>query len=196
MTRAEAAALVREWVASEALRRPLLTVECALEAAAKNRGLPESALAGEDSVEAWRCVGLLHDLDYERFPSREDHPFKAVELLKAKGVPAEWTDAILGHATYSGVARVTPLAKTLFAVDELCGFLTAVALVRPSRKIADVEVKSVKKKLKDKAFARNVSREDIDLGVTELGVTLDDHIAFVLGALQGSSARWETGLDL
>ena len=196
MTRAEAAALVREWVATETLRRHLLTVECALEAAARKLELPETAPPALDSVEAWRCVGLLHDLDYERFPSREEHPFKAVELLKSRGVPAAWTAAILGHAVYSGIPRATPLARTLFAVDELCGFLTAVALVRPSRKIADVEVKSVRKKLKDKAFARNVSREDIELGVAELGVTLDDHIAFVLGALQGSAARWETGLDL
>lgn len=196
MTRAQSAALVREWVSSETLRRHLLTVECALEAAALRAGLPPAAPPDRESVESWRCVGLLHDLDYERHPTQEEHPFKAVECLKARDVPAAWTDAILGHATYSGVPRVTPLAHTLFAVDELCGFLTAVARVRPSGKIAEVEVRSVRKKLKDKAFARGVSREDIDLGVTELGVTLDEHIAFVLQALQERAGRWESGLDL
>lgn len=196
MNRPQAAALVKEWVASEALRRHLLTVEIVMEAAARRAGLPESTDAGADSVESWRCVGLLHDLDYERFPTQADHPFKCVELLKSLNAPAAWTDAILGHATYSGVPRATPMAKTLFAVDELCGFCTAVALVRPSKKIADVELKSVKKKLKDKGFARGVSREDIELGLQELGASLDDHAAFVLKALQDGAARWESALDL
>jgi len=196
MTRAEAAALVKEWVTSEALRRHLLTVEVVLEAAARKRGLPESAGSEQDCIEAWRCVGLLHDLDYERHPTQAEHPFKAVELLKTKGVPVAWTDAILGHATYSGVPRVTPLAKTLFGVDELCGFCTAVALVRPSKKMADVEVSSVKKKLKDKGFARGVNREDIELGLRELNVPLDEHIAFVLQALKDGAPRWEAALDL
>ncbi|MBI3830246.1 MAG: HAD family hydrolase [Planctomycetes bacterium] len=196
MNRSQTAALVKEWVTAEALRRHLLTVEIAMEAAARRAGLPETADAGADSVEAWRCVGLLHDLDYERYPTQADHPFKCVELLKSLNAPAAWADAILGHATYSGVPRATPMAKTLFAVDELCGFCTAVALVRPSKKIADVEVKSVKKKLKDKGFARGVSRADIELGLQELGVSLDDHAAFVLKALQDGAARWESALDL
>ena len=196
MNRAKAAALVKEWVASEALRRHLLTVEIAMEATARRAGLPETAAEGEDSVETWRCVGLLHDLDYERHPTQQEHPFKAVELLKSLNAPATWTDAILGHATYSGVPRASLMAKTLFAVDELCGFCTAVALVRPSKKIADVELKSVKKKLKDKGFARGVSREDIELGLQELGASLDDHAAFVLKALQDGASRWETSLDL
>ena len=196
MTRDQAALWVKEWVSSESLRKHLLTVECAMEAAAERAGLPESAPPEQDSMESWRCVGLLHDLDYEKYPTQEDHPFKGIAFLKEKGVPEAWTDAILGHATYSGVPRASLMAKTLFAVDELCGFLTAVALVRESKKIADVKVKSVKKKLKSKGFAAGVSREDIHLGVEELGVSLDDHIAFLLKALQDRAGRWEAGLDL
>ena len=180
MTRAEAAALVKEWVKTESLRRHLLTVECVMEAAARQAGLPES---GPDSVEAWRCVGLLHDLDYERHPTRDKHPFKCVELLKTKGVPASWTDAILGHATYSGVPRETPMAKTLFAVDELAGFIVACAKVRPSG-IADLEPKSVKKKLKVASFAAAVSRAEIDQGIAELAVDPTEHIQTCIDAIR------------
>ncbi|MCZ7645080.1 MAG: HDIG domain-containing protein [Planctomycetota bacterium] len=193
MTRSDAAALVRAWVASESLRRHLVSVECVMEAAARRAGLPET---GEDSVEAWRCVGLLHDLDYEKHPTPEEHPFVCVELLKSRGAPASWTEAILGHATYSGVPRASLLAKTLFAIDELTGFMTAVALVRPSRKIADVEVSSVKKKLKSKGFAAGVNREDIALGLRELNVEADAHYAFVLQALKDGAARWEGAPEL
>lgn len=196
MNRSEAKDFVKEWVSSEPLRRHLLTVSCVMEAAARQAGLPDVAAPEEDSVESWGIVGLLHDVDYERFPTMEDHPFRGVEALKERGVPANWTDAIMGHALHTGVARVTPMARTLFAVDELCGFMTAVALVRPSKKIADVKVKSVKKKLKDKGFARGCSREDIQRGVEELGVDADEHFAFVLASLQESAERWESALDL
>jgi predicted hydrolase (HD superfamily) len=134
-------------------------------------------------------VGLLHDFDYERFPNQEHsptegHPGEGVRLLAAGGFPEPMQRAILGHATYSGVPRDTPMARALFAVDELAGFLVACALVRPSRSLHDLEVSSVKKKLKDKAFARGVSRDDVIRGAEELGVPLDEHIAFVLNALR------------
>src|SRR5206468_11707638 len=144
--------------------------------------------AGEEP-DAWGLVGLLHEYDYERFPNpghspTEEHPAEGVRRLGAMGLPEPLQRAILGHAGYTGVPRDTPLAKALFAVDELCGFLVACALVRPSRSLQDLEVSSVKKKLKDKAFARGVSREDVLQGAAELGVPLEDHIAFVLGALR------------
>ena len=191
MDRESAAALVKEWVQGESLRRHLRTVEEAMRAMAAARGLPPSAPPGQDSVEGWGVVGLLHDFDFERHPSREEHPFRGVEELRRRGFPENWARAILGHADYSGVPRDSDLARTLFACDELCGFLTAVALVRPSKKIADVEVKSVIKKLKDKAFARNVSREEIEKGIAEMGVSREQHIAAVLKALQDSAPRWE-----
>jgi predicted hydrolase (HD superfamily) len=137
----------------------------------------------------WGLVGLLHDFDYERFPNHEHsptegHPAEGVRLLAAQGFPEHLQRAILGHATYSGVPRDTPLARALFAVDELCGFLVACALVRPSRSLTDLEVASVKKKFRDKAFARGVSREDVEQGARELDVPLDEHIGFVLQALR------------
>jgi predicted hydrolase (HD superfamily) len=138
---------------------------------------------GEDA-ESWAIVGLIHDFDYERYPSLEDHPFKGSQILKERGYPAEWITAILGHGNHTGVARETPMAKALFAVDELTGFIVAVTLVRPSKKIADVKTSSVKKKMKDKAFAAAVSRDDIRRGADELGVPLDDHITTVLGAMK------------
>jgi len=147
-----------------------------------------AARAGED-VESWGVVGLLHDFDYERFPNAahsatEEHPAEGVRILTAHGLPGASGRAILGHANYTGVPRDTAMARALFAVDELCGFLVACALVRPSRSLQDLEVASVKKKLKDKAFARGVSREDVLQGAAELGVPLDEHIAFVLEALR------------
>jgi predicted hydrolase (HD superfamily) len=129
-------------------------------------------------------VGLLHDFDYEKYPDAENHPYRGAEILRERGIPEEWITAVLGHADYTGVKRETKMAKTLFAVDELTGFLVAVALVRPSKKIADVSVKSVKKKLKDRAFAASVSREDITHGAEEIGVPLEEHIDFVLGAMK------------
>ena len=180
LTRADALALMHEYTASEALRRHMYAVEIAMRAMAQR--------AGED-VEAWGLVGLLHDFDYERFPNpghsaTEEHPAEGVRILTAAGLPEPSGRAILGHASYTGVPRDTPLARALFAVDELCGFLVACALVRPSRSLADLEVSSVRRKLKDKAFARGVSREDVIQGAAELGVPLEEHIAFVLEALR------------
>jgi putative nucleotidyltransferase with HDIG domain len=180
LDRDRALALLQEYTASDALRKHMYAVELAMRAMAER--------AGEDQ-EAWGLVGLLHDFDYERFPNAthsatEEHPAEGVRILTGLGLPEPSGRAILGHASYTGVPRDTAMAKALFAVDELCGFLVACALVRPSRSLQDLEVASVKKKLKDKAFARGVSREDVLQGAAELGVPLEDHIAFVLGALR------------
>ena len=180
LTRAAALALVQEYTANEALRRHMYAVEIAMRAMAER--------AGEDP-ERWGLVGLVHDFDYERFPNAahsatEEHPAEGVRILAARGLPEDMQRAILGHATYSGVPRDTPMAKALFGVDELCGFLVACALVRPSKSLADLEVSSVKKKLKDKAFARGVNRDDVHAGAAELGMPLDDLIAFLLQALR------------
>jgi predicted hydrolase (HD superfamily) len=180
LTRDRALALVHEYTASDALRKHMYAVEIAMRAMAER--------AGEDP-DVWGLVGLVHDFDYERFPNAahsatEEHPAEGVRILASHGLPEASQRAILGHATYCGVPRDTAMAKALFAVDELCGFLMACALVRPSRSLQDLEVSSVKKKLKDKAFARGVSREDVIRGAEELGVPLDQHIEFVLGALR------------
>lgn len=180
MNREQALELMHSYTASDALRKHMYAVEIVMRAMAlKHGGDPES----------WGVVGLLHDFDYERFPNAEhapdrEHPSEGVRLLAERGLPTEAQQAILGHARYTGVARTTPMAKALFAVDELCGFLVACALVRPSRSLADLEVSSVKKKLKDKAFARGVSREDVHTGAAELGVPLEELIGFVLTALR------------
>ena len=179
-TRDRALALMQEYTRSEPLRRHMHAVEAAMRALAARHGA---------DPEAWGLVGLLHDYDYERFPNdahaaTEEHPAEGVRLLAAQGFPEELQRAILGHASYTGVPRDTLLARALFAVDELCGFLVACALVRPSKSLADLEVQSVKKKLKDKAFARGVNRDDVVQGAAELGVPLDEHIAFVLAALR------------
>lgn len=151
-----------------------------------------AARFGEDQ-ETWGIIGLIHDLDYERCPSQESgHPFEGVKELRRRGVPDAWTRAILSHADYSGVPRETRLEKTLFAIDELVGLITAVALVRPNRSLAEVDVAAVRKKMKDKAFARGVNREDVVKGAEELGVPLDEHIGFVIGALR--SVAPELGL--
>ena len=180
LDRAAALALMQQYTASDALRKHMYAVELAMRAMA--------AQAGEDP-EAWGMVGLLHDFDYERFPNdahspTEEHPSEGVRILAQRGLPEPMQRAILGHANYTGVPRDTPMARALFAVDELCGFLVACALVRPSRSLQDLEVSSVKKKLKDKAFARGVNREDVTRGAEEIGVPLDEHIAFVLAALR------------
>ena len=143
---------------------------------------------GEDE-ERWGLAGLLHDFDYERFPNAErradaEHPAEGVRILREQGYPDDVCDAILGHATYTGVPRETRMARTLFAVDELTGLITATALVKPSRSLAEVDARSVRKRMKDKAFARGVSREDVVQGAAELGVDLDDHVAFVIAAMQ------------
>lgn len=189
MTRDEALALMHENTASDALRKHMYAVELAMRAYARK--------FGEDE-EAWGVVGLLHDFDYERFPNdahspTEEHPSWGVRLLRERGLDEASCQAILGHAAYTGVERESQLAKTLFAVDELCGFLVACALVRPSRSLGDLEVKSVKKKLKDKAFARGVSRADIALGIEELGVPLDEHVAFLIASLRLDESRLGLG---
>jgi len=175
MTRQDAWNLVCEWTQSEALRRHMLGVEAAMRGYARKHGEDE---------EKWGIVGLLHDFDYERYPDAPDHPLKGAEVLREKGYPEEVVRAILGHADWGGVPRDSLMAKVLFGVDELVGFLFACAYVQPSKSIADVKVSSVKKKLKDKGFARAVSREDIRRGIEELGVDPDEHIGWVIEAMK------------
>lgn len=176
--RKEAWELLCEYTKGESLRKHARAVELAMRACAERYGGPEA------DVEEWGITGLLHDFDYEMFPSADEHPFKGATILCGRGYPDRVIRAIMGHATYTGVPRDTQMARALFATDELCGFLVACALVRPSRSLDDLEVSSVKKKLKDKAFARSVNREDIYQGVAELGVELDEHIRFVRDALR------------
>ena len=148
--------------------------------------------AGADE-ELWGLVGLLHDFDYEKFPTAEEHPYKGSEVLKERGYSEEVRRAIMSHAEYTGIARLSPMEKTLFACDELAGFITACALVKPGKSLAEVEAKSVRKKMKDKAFARSVHREDIVAGAADLGVDLEAHIAFCIEAMKGIAR--ELGLD-
>ena len=143
--------------------------------------------------ELWGMVGLLHDFDYEKYPSLEDHPYRGCEILEKRGYSEEVRRAIMSHAEYTGVERVSAMEKTLFACDELAGFITACALVKPGKSLAEVEAKSVRKKMKDKAFARSVHREDIVQGSVELGLDLEEHIAFCIEAMKGIAA--ELGLD-
>lgn len=175
MTRQEAWALLTEYTRGESLIRHALAVEAAMRAYARRFGADE---------EVWATVGLLHDFDYEKWPDPKDHPTRGAEILRARGVSEEIVTAILSHAEYLGIPRTSPLMKTLFAVDELTGFLTAAALIRPGKSILDLEVSSVKKRMKDKAFARNVKREDIVKGAEELGVPLDEHIQLVIEAMR------------
>jgi putative nucleotidyltransferase with HDIG domain len=175
MNRKGAYDLLTEYTKKDGLIKHALAVEAVMGDYARK--------FGEDE-EIWRIVGLLHDFDYERYPDAKNHPFKGAEILRQKGIPEEWVQAILGHADYSGVKRESRMAKALFAIDELTGFIVAVALVRPTKKIAEVSVKSVKKKMKDKAFAASVSREDIQRGAEELGIPIDEHIGFVLEAMK------------
>src|ERR1700749_2228365 len=184
MERNEAGSLLTEFSQSEGLRKNALAVEACMRAYARKLGGDE---------ELWGMVGLLHDFDYEKYPSAEDHPFKGSEILKERGYSEEIRRAIMSHAEYSGVGRITPMEKTLFACDELAGFITACALVKPGKSLAEVEAKSVRKKMKDKAFARSVSRDDITTGAAELGVELEEHIAFCIDAMRGIAA--ELGLD-
>jgi len=178
--------LLTDWTQSESLRKHALAVEACVVAYGEQEA-SSLALEGDARmglVELYSTTALLHDFDYERHPTPEEHPFVGVRELERLGWPEELRTAILGHALYSGVPRATHLAKVLFACDELAGFLTACALVKPTKSIADVEVASVKKKLKDKAFARGVHREDIIQGAAELGVDLDTHIAFCIEAMK------------
>jgi len=148
-------------------------------------------LGGDENL--WGIVGLIHDFDYEKYPSLEDHPYKGNEILKDRGYSAEIRKAIMSHAEYTGVRRESPMEKALFACDELAGFITACALVKPGKSLAEVEAKSVKKKMKDKAFARSVNRNDIVTGAAELGVDLEEHIAFCIEAMKGIAG--ELGLE-
>src|SRR5437762_7081744 len=183
-TRDDALALQHEYTQSDSLRKHMLAVEAAMRAYAVKFG---------EDPDRWGLAGLIHDFDYERYPNSEHsptdgHPAHGVLVLRERGWPEDVLDAILGHATYSGVPRQSRMAKTLFAVDELTGLITATALVRPSRSILEVDARSVKKKMKDKGFARGVSREDVTEGAAALGVELEAHIQFVVEAMQGSAA--------
>jgi predicted hydrolase (HD superfamily) len=185
-SRAEAWQLLTEWTQSESLRKHALAVEACLVACAEAEAT-RLGLTGEtrqNLIRLYSTTALLHDFDYERHPSAEEHPFVGVRELERLGWPVELRTAILGHAQYSGVPRVTHLDKCLFACDELAGFLTACALVKPSKSIADVEVASVRKKMKDKAFARGVNRADVIQGAEELGVELNEHIGFCIEAMK------------
>ena len=176
MTREEAWCLLTEFTLSESLRKHALAVEACVRAYARKFGEDEAL---------WGVVALIHDFDYEKYPSAEEHPFKGSEILKERGVSQEVRRAILSHANYSGMPRESKLEKTLFACDELTGFITASALVKPNKSLAEVEAKSVRKKMKDKAFARSVSRDDITNGAADLGVDLEEHIAFCIEAMKG-----------
>ena len=180
MTRDQALALMQEYTASDSLRKHMLAVEGGMRAYAEKFG---------ENVEEWGLAGLLHDFDYERWPNDahdpdREHPAEGVRILRERGVPEPILQAILGHANYSGVPRDSRMAKALFAVDELTGLITATALVRPSRSLNDVDVRSVQKKMKDKAFARGCNREDIVDGAAALGIDLPEHIQFVLDAMR------------
>jgi putative nucleotidyltransferase with HDIG domain len=175
-TRNDALALLHHYTKTDSLRKHALAVEQAMKACARKYA------PGEDPLR-WGMAGLLHDFDYEQFPNADQHPYVGSKILEENGFDDELRHAIMGHAPYTGVARASLMAKALFACDELCGFLTACSLVQPGKSLAEVKVASVKKKLKDKAFARTVSRDDIYNGVAELGVDLEEHIAFVREAL-------------
>ena len=175
LTRDNAWALLTEYTQSDSLRKHALAVEAAVRGYARRWGEDE---------EVWGFVGLVHDFDYERWPDAQNHPFRGVEILREKGVPEFVLKAILSHADYSGVPRDTRLEKTLFACDEMCGFVTAAALVRPSKSVLDLEASSVRKRMKDKAFARAVNREDLTKGAELLGLPLEEHIANVIASMR------------
>jgi len=194
--------LLTEFTQSESLRKHALAVEACMRTCSRrfvagpgNLGLPELGLSepGLSQEDLWGIVGLIHDFDYEKYPSLEDHPYKGNEILKERGWPEVITRAVMSHAEYTGVTRDTPMEKALFACDELAGFITAVALIKPGKSLAEVDWKSVRKRMKDKAFARKVNREDIVNGAAALGVDLDEHIAFCIEALQGIADK--LGLD-
>ena len=179
-SRSDTLAIMHEYTSSDSLRKHMLSVEAAMRAYAEK--------FGEDQ-DRWGITGLIHDFDYERYPNdahspTEEHPAEGVRILRSRGFPEDILEAILGHAQYSGVPRQSLMAKTLFAVDELTGLITATALVKPNRSVMEVEARSVRKKMKDKAFARGVNRDDVINSAADLGVDLDEHIAFVISALQ------------
>jgi putative nucleotidyltransferase with HDIG domain len=183
-TRTDAWTLLTEFTQSESLRKHALAVEACMRAYARKFGGDE---------ELWGIVGLIHDFDYEKYPSLEDHPFRGNEILAQRGYSDEIRRAIMSHADYTGVKPESPMEKSLFACDELAGFLTACALVKPGKSLAEAEPKSVRKKMKDKAFARSVNRDDIINGAASLGVELEEHIAFCIDAMKSIAA--ELGLD-
>jgi len=203
--------LLTEFTQSESLRKHALAVEACMRACARKFGdgtVPEASQPGLSNLglsnlglsnlglsneDLWGIVGLIHDFDYEKYPSLDDHPYKGNEILKEREWPEVIRRAIMSHAEYTGVTRDTPMEKALFACDELAGFITAVALIKPGKSLAEVDAKSVRKRMKDKAFARKVNRDDIVNGAAALGVDLDEHIAFCIGALQGIAG--ELGLE-
>lgn len=180
--------LLTEFTQSESLRKHALAVEACMRASSRKYG------DGSPAAESlWGVVGLIHDFDYEKFPTAEEHPYKGNQILKERGYSDELRRAIMSHAEYTGVTRDTPMEKCLFACDELAGFITAVALIKPGKSLAEVDVKSVRKRMKDKAFARKVNRDDIIIGARDLGVDLDEYIAFCIEALKPIAK--ELGLD-
>jgi len=191
-SREEALALLHEFTRSDSLRKHALAVEAAMRAYAR-RFAAERPGDPEVDEHAWGLIGLLHDFDYEKYPSAPDHPLKGSEILAERGYPEEFRRAVLSHASYTGVARERLAEKVLFAVDELCGFIIAVALVKPNKSLAEVDARSVRKKLKDKAFARSVNREEVEQGWRELGVEFEPHVSFVIEALR--SIEVELGLS-
>ena len=186
--REKAWGLLTEFTQSESLRKHALAVEACMRAYARKF---HPGFAPEEDL--WGVVGLLHDFDYEKYPSLDDHPYKGNEILKERGYSDEIRRAIMSHAEYSGVTRDSSMEKALFACDELAGFITACALVKPGKSLAEVEAKSVRKKMKDKAFARNVKREDIVNGAADLGIDVEEHIAFCIEAMKATADK--LGLD-
>jgi predicted hydrolase (HD superfamily) len=187
-TREGAWELLTEFTQSESLRKHALAVEACMRACSRKLG---DGSAEDENL--WGIVGLIHDFDYDRWPSLEDHPYKGNEILKERGWPEVITRAVMSHAEYTGVTRDTPMEKALFACDELAGFITAVALIKPGKSLAEVDAKSVRKRMKDKAFARKVNRDDIIQGAAALGVDLDEHIVFCIEALKPIADK--LGLD-
>ncbi|HXE91093.1 MAG TPA: HD domain-containing protein [Terriglobales bacterium] len=190
-TRDDAWGLLCEYTQSESLRKHALAVEACMRAYARRFAADGTDPAADE--ELYGLCGLLHDFDYEKFPTPDQHPFVGNKILEERGYPEALRRCILSHAQYSGVPRVTPMEKALFACDELAGFLTATALVKPNKSLAEVEARSVRKKMKDKAFARSVSREDILSGAQDLGIDLEEHITFCIQAMQGIAKQ--LGLD-
>ncbi len=180
--------LLTEFTQSESLRKHALAVEACMRACAR-----KFSADTPEQEDLWGVVGLIHDFDYEKWPSLDDHPYKGNEILKQRGWPDVIARAVMSHAEYTGVTRDTPMEKALFACDELAGFITAVALIKPTKSLAEVDTKSVRKRMKDKAFARKVNRDDIVNGAAELGVDLDEHIAVCIEAMKGIAV--ELGLD-
>jgi putative nucleotidyltransferase with HDIG domain len=180
LDRSQAWALLCEYTQSESLRKHMLAVEACMRAYARKFGEDENK---------WGITGLLHDFDYEKYPTPAEHPFVGNKILEERGYPEDVRRAILSHADYSGVKRESRMEKTLYACDEVSGFITASALVKPNKSLAEVEAKSVRKKMKDKAFARSVNRDDITNGAADLGVDLEEHIAFCIEAMKGIAAE-------